>query len=329
MIINDIVYGKSEIKEPILMELINSPSMQRLKGISQLGMPEEFYFMKGFSRNEHSIGVSIFLKKIGASLEEQIAGLIHDHSHTAFSHVIDWVIGDPSKEDHQDNTLFNYLKNSEIPEILHRYNININKIYDFEAFGLLEREAPSLCADRFDYSIREMALNLPKSIIEKIVQDISSEKEQLFFKTKEIAEFFGRNYLNLQINNWGGKEARSRYLILANSLKIALENKFISFEDFYKTDYEVLEILAKTENKLILNQLNMLKKGFIIKEDNNGILLKKKFRYIDPEVKVNEKIKSLSTISKSYKKLLDEEKENSKKEIKVIFLNKPQHHLPV
>ena len=37
----------------------------------------------------------MLLAKKGASLTEQIAGLIHDVSHTVFSHVIDRVVGNP------------------------------------------------------------------------------------------------------------------------------------------------------------------------------------------------------------------------------------------
>ncbi len=81
--IYDKVYGKEKIKEPVLIELINSDSIQRLKGISQFGMPDEYYHLKTFSRKEHSIGVLILLRRMRANLEEQVAGLLHDVSHTA------------------------------------------------------------------------------------------------------------------------------------------------------------------------------------------------------------------------------------------------------
>jgi len=32
---NDTIYGNYEIQEPVILELINSPAMQRLKGIDQ------------------------------------------------------------------------------------------------------------------------------------------------------------------------------------------------------------------------------------------------------------------------------------------------------
>ena len=157
MKIIDIVYGKEEINEPILIELINSAPIQRLKGVSQFGIPDEYYHKKGFSRFEHSIGVLILLRRLNAKLEEQVAGLLHDVSHTAFSHLIDWVIGDPSKEDYQDKTLLKTLEETEISQILKKYGFSPKKIAGIEKFFLLEQRAPNLCADRVDYTLREIA----------------------------------------------------------------------------------------------------------------------------------------------------------------------------
>ena len=121
MKIEDRVYGEEEIEERILIDLINCKSVQRLRGLAQYGFPDEYYHKNGFSRYEHSLGVLIFLRRLGAKLDEQIAGLLHDVSHTSFSHVIDWAIGNPEREDFQDKNHLNIIKNSEIPGILEKY----------------------------------------------------------------------------------------------------------------------------------------------------------------------------------------------------------------
>lgn len=46
MILNDKIYGKVEVKSPVMIELIKSAPMQRLKKISQFGVPDEFYHLK-------------------------------------------------------------------------------------------------------------------------------------------------------------------------------------------------------------------------------------------------------------------------------------------
>lgn len=322
MLLKDRVYGDFEIVEPVILELINSPTLRRLKGISQQGMPREFYHREVFSRFEHSIGVFLLLRKLAAVLDEQIAGLLHDISHTAFSHVIDWVIGDPSKEDHQDNIFLKILKTSEIPTILIKHKIDMEKISNLGSFTLLEQEAPSLCADRIDYSLRELIDLGYNNEVKKIVDNLTTKNGQITFVSREIAEDFARKYAMLQREHWGGNEAKARYHILAEILKTALEENILDLKDFQKTDKEILEMLYKTGRKEILEGLRKLKEGFKILEssDEKSISLKKKFRYIDPEVLVNDKIKCLGSISKSYAHFIAKEIEESKKIISIKII---------
>jgi len=78
MLIKDKIFGKVKINEPVLLELLKSPPILRLKSISQFGVPDKYYHIKNFNRYEHSMGVMILLRKLGATPEEQIAGLLHD-----------------------------------------------------------------------------------------------------------------------------------------------------------------------------------------------------------------------------------------------------------
>jgi len=81
----------------------------------------------------------LLLKKLGASLEEQIAGLLHDIPHTAFSHTIDFVF--PNK-DHNFHERFHekIIKESEIPEILERYGFVLERLLNEHNFPLLEKK---------------------------------------------------------------------------------------------------------------------------------------------------------------------------------------------
>lgn len=79
-VIGDDIYGEIKINEPILLKLLGSPSILRLKKISQCGVPDRYYHLKNYSRYEHSVGAMILLRKLGATLEEQVAGLLHDVS---------------------------------------------------------------------------------------------------------------------------------------------------------------------------------------------------------------------------------------------------------
>ena len=82
----DRAYGNFEIKEPVILELINSKTIQRLKDIDQAG----YFLNSSFSHEPHILVLNIqsaficFLKMYKAPIEEQIAGIIPDVSHSAF-----------------------------------------------------------------------------------------------------------------------------------------------------------------------------------------------------------------------------------------------------
>ena len=68
MEINDPIYGKTDITEPVILELLDSPAMLRLKGVDQnsVGGIAEKPWGK-FTRFDHCLGVMFLIKnkKIG------------------------------------------------------------------------------------------------------------------------------------------------------------------------------------------------------------------------------------------------------------------------
>ena len=154
--INHKIYGNYTITEPVLIELINSKSLQRLKEICNGGAWFFHYtYKKQFTRYDHSIGVMLLLRKFNATLEEQIAGLLHDISHTAFSHVADFVFGRLQEHDYQDSKLEKAFQVQGINKILRKHKINPKFILNEKNFSLLERNLPTLCADRLDYTFQD------------------------------------------------------------------------------------------------------------------------------------------------------------------------------
>src|SRR5690242_7788429 len=85
------IYGTFEIQEPVIIDLLESQAMQRLKKINQHGINDVVNPEYAFSRYDHSVGVFILTRMFGGSLEEQVAALLHDVSHTVFSHVGDLI----------------------------------------------------------------------------------------------------------------------------------------------------------------------------------------------------------------------------------------------
>lgn len=313
MKILDCVYGETEINEKIIIELVNTKEMQRLKGISQFGIPNKYYHKNGFSRYDHSIGTFLLLRRLRASLKEQIAGLLHDVSHTAFSHVIDWVVGDPSKEDYQDNRHLKFIKISSIARILEKNNFKVEEIADLHGFHLLDFPAPDLCADRIDYTLREIALE-SNDKIKDILDSLKIFNEQIFFEDEKPAFLFSNEYAKLNREHWAGSEAKTRYHILANILKKALSEELLSLKDIEeKEDIEILNLLEEFGSEEIKRDLNILRKGFkIVKSANQrSFFLRKKFRFVDPFI-INKG--RLSEINNEYRELLIHDRELTKEE---------------
>lgn len=318
MKIKDNVYGEEEINEPVLVELINSKPLQRLKKISQQGLPKEYRHKPVFSRYEHSLGVMILLRRMGANLNEQIAGLIHDVSHTAFSHVTEFFLGDPRKDDYQDKNHLKFIENSEIPNILKKYNLDYKEFVDLEKYSLLENKIPNLCADRFDYAIREIFMEAGKEKANYYFKGLVNLNGNMVFNSYEVAKTFALDFLKYQVYHWGSDDGKIRYKIFAEILDYSLKKGIISFKDLWEDDEHVLSILRNVDDKEIKLKIELLERNSVLDLENYKKNLPKKFRYVDPIVFVNSGSFRLSEISNDYKKLIDIEREKS---MKLNFLN--------
>src|SRR3954447_15989687 len=74
---HDRVYGEVAIEEPGILDLISSPTFERLKGIRQAGPSALTFPFKNVTRFEHSLGVFLLLRRLGPDRREQVAGLLH------------------------------------------------------------------------------------------------------------------------------------------------------------------------------------------------------------------------------------------------------------
>jgi HD superfamily phosphohydrolase len=266
---------------PVLHEILNSAAVQRLKGISQLGIPDEFYFKKGFSRYEHSVGVMLLLKTLGASLEERLAGLLHDISHTPFSHLFEWALnGKGGNETHQDERHEEILLRSDAANILRKYGYDPVRIANLGNFSLLEQEIPELCADRIDYALREF----PRQIVPGIIDALAVYDGKIVFKRKLEARIFGNHFLHCQLKSWGGFERNSRYFNFAQVLRKAVEiGLFSSFEEIAQNnEKDVIKKLKTSSDKDIKRILKRLKLRSLALFPRSTVPEFKKFRYVDP-----------------------------------------------
>ncbi|HDR3490414.1 HD domain-containing protein [Bacillus wiedmannii] len=310
MVITDVIYGECEVDQ-VVEELILSKSVQRLKGIHQNGASYLINEKWNVTRFDHSVGVMLLIKKLGGSVEEQIAGLLHDVSHTAFSHVIDYVF-DNEDESYHEEIFSSVVKNSDIPAILAKYGYNYEDILlDDSKWTLLERSAPELCADRVDYTLRDMYTYGYISLeeVHSFLEDVIAVDGKMVLQSIEMAEWFTETYYKEVIDFFMKPMNIYGNDMLAKTLKLALHKRVIHADDFLLEDDELISKLKQCSDPEVHALLSKVHPNVKVKEDRNDYDLyqKNKVRLINPPVLregevfrssvVSEKIKQMSGIA--------------------------------
>ncbi|KAB2455350.1 HD domain-containing protein [Bacillus cereus] len=308
MIISDVLYGEFEVDQ-VVEELISSKPVQRLKGIHQAGASYLMNEKWNVTRFDHSVGVMLLIKKLGGSVEEQIAGLLHDVSHTAFSHVIDYVF-DNENESYHEEIFSSVVKNSEIPAILARHGYNYEDILlDDLKWTLLERSAPELCADRVDYTLRDMYTYGYISLeeVHSFLEDVIEVEGKMVLQNIEIAEWFTETYYKEVIDFF--MEPMNVYGndMLAKTLKVALHKRIIHADDFLLEDEELISKLQQCNDPEVEALLSKVHPNVKVKEDRNDYDLhqKNKVRRIDPPLLREGKIVQSSVVSEKIRQMSD------------------------
>lgn len=296
MTLVDRIYGRIDVQEPVLLELLACPSVQRLKRIQQLGLPPAFHIVPGFTRHEHSVGVMLLLRHLGAPVEEQAAGLLHDVSHTAFSHIVDWFYKSEQHDSYQDHRHESFLRASEIPNILSRFGLSVDRIVDYHLFPLLEQDIPNLCADRVDYSLRQMA---PKTAA-SCLNHLTAYQNRIAFNEPRAARVFADAYLHLQDTVWRGFEGISRYRIFVRLLERALELGWVSLDDFDTDDQTVLDKALQATDPIIDRLVSILSLRSLEHLPRENAPSFAKLRYVDPLVVEHKTASRLSKLDAAF-----------------------------
>ncbi|MGM7680800.1 HD domain-containing protein [Cytobacillus sp. Hm23] len=316
MKIIDSIYGEFII-EGVLEELINCKEIQRLKYVHQGGASYLVNEKWNVTRYEHSVGVMLLIRMLGGSTVEQIAGLLHDISHTAFSHVVDFVF-ENSKEDYHEKLFIDVIRDSEVPEILRKYGYNYKKLlFNMDQWTLLEQPSPELCADRVDSTLRDMYEygQISLSSIRFFLDHLVVINGKMYVEELTAAEWFVETYYKEVIGFFLDPVNVFGYKILSKTMKLALVKNIIYRTDLLRTDEEVMELLRKAENPEINSLLSQLYEGKYVIEDERSFdfHLKKKLRLIDPSVWLDDKLRRSSQLSSKIRSMTDDAERKSKK----------------
>lgn len=324
MLITDALYGSFEI-DGVLEELILSEPVQRLKGIHQAGAGFLVDSKWSISRFEHSIGVMLLIKKFGGSVEEQIAGLLHDVSHTAFSHVVD-VVFDNEAEDYHEMIWMTVIKQSTIPAIIKKYGYDVeNILLNPLRWPLLEQPAPALCADRVDYTLRDMYFYGQVSIrdIHQFLQDVFIYQGKMCVTTIRSAEWFVKIYYQEVLDFFLHPLNIYATSKLAQVIKLSLDKQILTLEDLQKTDDDVLKHMKASHDQDVQALLQQLHEQVEVCEDqgNFDFHFRNKVRLIDPFVYHEQQLWNASELSDNVKYMNTQAIDRFKKGVYVKVIN--------
>lgn len=304
------LYGPITIHEPILIDLISSKAVQRLKFIHQYGMVDYVVGPQHFTRYDHSIRVMTLLHIIKAPLLEQIAGLLHDVSHTVFSHLADVVFKVDGKDSYQDTVHSWYLEQTDIPIILKKYGINLHEILHKKGtFPALEQDLPDLCADRISYILDggyiEKKLN-QKQILE-ILYHVQYNDGIWFFDSYKHARLIADVALYLNEHIFAAPWNIVMNYWAAQAVNYALQHTIITQQDFHFGVDDVVWSQLTTNNdpalqKLIKKTYNVFASFSLTSENNFDLYITSKFRGVDPYIQIQGSLMRLSEYDSNFRR---------------------------
>ena len=287
------LYRNFTVTEPVLIDLFNSPTMERIKQVRQYGA-EDYVIKqkKEYTRYEHCVGVWALLRMYGAGLEEQIAGLLHDASHTVFSHVGDQLFKHESALcSYQDDIHEWYLKEQKIDQLLAHHGIALDNIIHNNKHTMLEQDLPNICADRLEYNLQAGLLTdlLTTDDIATILKDIRYENGNWFFVCKESAKKLAMVSLFNTEHVWSSTAAHFITKWTAQALERALEIALLTHHDIhFSTDPITWDKLWISNDPVIIECLENIVnyKAVIAMNAHKKEPLKLKFRGLDPLVHI-------------------------------------------
>ncbi|KAL2802850.1 hypothetical protein BJX63DRAFT_97861 [Aspergillus granulosus] len=307
IVITDELYGQHLITEPVLLDLLNSPHVLRLANVDQHGVTGVLRLLPGITRLEHSVGAFLLVRLKGASLAEQVAALLHDISHTVFSHVIDWALSQPGEDSfhevHKDRYV---LGMTDLPAILERHGLDPEEVLKEELFPLVEQPSPHLCADRVDYALRDavalgkFGMEDARRLLESLraFPDAEHPRRILVLGDSEAALRFSRAYIAADAAVWSNRAHADMYRRLAGVIGNVIRQGLIQEEALWALSdqefWDRMKSVASDEDRGVLDRLE--REGI---PDEEGLPLPPgtKIRTIDPDISVSDgEVRPLSRV---------------------------------
>jgi hypothetical protein len=283
MQLHDTVFGSVTLSDPAALDLIGTATFQRLRRIHQAGPSALVHPDRVTTRFDHSIGVYLLLQRLAAPRIEQIAGLLHDISHTAFSHVVDVLFPSPEHNFHELHKPA-FLRRADLRGALARHAMAPADFDDDARFGLLEQPLPALCADRIDYFLRD---GLTSGVVSarfaaSFLDGLEVHEGRLVLADRALAREAARLFAEVDRTLWSSLRDRHIYTHFSAALQLALDRRVLDASDLFEDDAYVigaLERCALPELERVLGTMHREPSP-----TDGSLLASGKKRWLDPTV---------------------------------------------
>jgi len=299
--IDDPIWGKVTIDEPVLIALLHSNAIARLHNVLQHGITALIGLTEPpvITRRDHSVGAMLLVRHLGGSLKAQAAALLHDISHTALSHVMDSAFGYVVHEKDK----IEFVNSTDIIPILEAHFDKPLDILHEELYPLLERDKPKLCADRTDYGLRDslsFGFLTPEQVA-SIRSDLIVYNEEICCRSPSWAKTMALAYLESDKAAWANPKHSCLYKLAGIAINLAFKHKVIDKKDIWEFSgdrifwdrlvhsnvEEVRSAAIKVRPDIIITQLlngEQLDTDELSQGRSEIIEKSTQYRFVDPDV---------------------------------------------
>lgn len=300
---------------------IELPQMQRLSKIGQFcgcDYTKIFNIKFWYSRLDHSIACALMTWNFTHDKTQTLIALFHDLGTPAFSHCVDYILGDHVNQESSEKDVYEILSSSDDFKYLFTIDeFDVNELNNIKKYTIVENNKPKLCVDRLDgvmhtclIWIRFWNINDIEYVYKNIgVLTNEYGEQEIGFLNKEACDKFFEGVYEYSI---ALQQNEDKYVMqfIADYMKEAVKKQYITLDELYIKSEE--NIINKVYN-LNPDKWNRFRESNLItrseeKPENDVyyISFDCKKRYVVPICYDNEKSSvRLDKISEKCNNLLD------------------------
>ncbi|MBU1197170.1 HD domain-containing protein [Candidatus Micrarchaeota archaeon] len=251
-IIRDAVHQNIEVNAAELA-VLDTPDMQRLRYVRQLGLAYLVYPSATHNRFEHSLGTfhltSLLSERLFPSKSEQqllrFAALLHDVGHSAFSHLSEALVRKHAGKTHEQLGE-DKIKRSSIADVLKARGFSPTSLLKLMRGPKAEVISNAFGTDRIDYLLRDAHFTgVSYSLVdaERLLRSMAFSRNQLVLRHKGLLSaeslLVSRYLMFRAVYHHHANRIASK--MMENALENALEESRISIGDIQNgLDHELL-----------------------------------------------------------------------------------------